>query len=224
MESLGTLNAVTALPAGWSPSWRRPACVADIFASTGARLSVERNGRIFDQEERTTHVYRLISGTVRICRYLSDGKRQISAFHITGETFGFEPGAQHRFCAEAVDNCVLLVVRRSTLMEAAARDAAFALELWSAAESELQGAREHMLLLGRQNAAERILSFLGGIARRLGDRSCVQLPMGRQDMADHLGLTIETVSRTMSQLAEAQAIAVEGIRRVRIGHPASYAA
>lgn len=217
MESLNArrnLNPLPEMPEAAAP-------LAEIFRREGVRTTFARNAGIYAEEADAASVFLVVSGTVRICKYCCDGKRQISAFHMAGEVFGFEPGEEHRFDAEAVENCVLLAIRRSALVAQAAEDANLAQALWHLCARELQRAQEHMLLLGRQSAMERILSFLDSVAERRGDPTCVQLPMGRQDIADHLGLTIETVSRTMTQLAEAQAIVVEGIRRIRLGQTPS---
>ncbi|MFD2239120.1 helix-turn-helix domain-containing protein [Aureimonas populi] len=215
MQVLRTLSPAATRAPGRMGAWA-PRSIADLFAMHGRTLSFERNGEIYRQEALADHVYRVVSGTVRIARYLPDGKRQISAFQFAGEMFGLEPGVNHRFCAEAVGECVVLAMRRATLVEAARADAALAGQLWDGAQRELQRAQEHMMLLGRQSAAERIASFLDAVAERLGDRHCVDLPMGRQDMADHLGLTIETVSRTITQLSDIGAVEVEGTRRIRL--------
>jgi len=123
------------------------------------------------------------------------------------------------FSAEAVTPCRVIVVRRSALLAAAGRDAELGSALWLHASRELQRMHEHLVLLGRKSAAERVEAFLRSTGQRLDSRTVVDIPMSRQDIADHLGLTIETVSRTMTQLRETGAIVLEGSRRIRIGQP-----
>ncbi len=189
----------------------------EIFSMMGSVIPFERNAEIFAEEEPADYVYMVASGVVRTCRFLEDGRRQIGAFPVAGDIFGFETSALHGFAAEAVTNCRIVVIRRSSLIAAARRDAALASALWLAAAQELQRMQEHMVLLGRKCATERVMAFLAGIAERLGAERIVEIPMSRQDIADHLGLTIETVSRTMTQLQESGAIRLESARRIRLG-------
>ena len=137
---------------------------------------------------------------MRSYRVLNDGRRQISEFHLVGDVFGLEAGADHRMGAEAIGATVLMVVRRRTLADLAGEDRSIAGQIWSMTLQNLQRAQDHMLLLGRQSACERVCAFLLDLAERLGQGPTLTLPMSRQDMADYLGLTIETVSRSLTQL------------------------
>jgi CRP-like cAMP-binding protein len=150
---------------------------------------------------------------VRTYRVLHDGRRQIGAFLLPGDIFGVEAGATHAASAEAVADSVVLVIKRSAVIALAERDLEIARELWTHTAQELGRAQNHMLLLIR-NAQERIASFLLEMAERAAGADCVELPMSRQDIADYLGLTIETVSRTLTQLEAEAAIALPTSRRV----------
>jgi CRP/FNR family nitrogen fixation transcriptional regulator len=108
-----------------------------------------------------------------------------------------EPGQDHIFSAEALSDAVVLVVKRSSVRDAGA--GRLELLLGEAARRELKRAHEHVLMLGRKTACEKVATLLMNIADR-SEYDCVELPMGRQDMADYLGLTIETVSRMLTQL------------------------
>lgn len=188
--------------------------LAGAFELMGAAMRFEQNAEIYGEEEPADYFYKVVHGAVRTYKLLSDGRRQISAFHLPGDLFGLEAGQGHRFTAEAVADSIILVVKRSALIALAARDSDLASELWVQTAGDLQRAQEHMLLLGRKNAQERVASFLLEIAGRISADETVDLPMSRQDMADYLGLTIETVSRTMTQLEGTAVIALPTYRRI----------
>ena len=168
--------------------------------------------QIYAQGELSAGLYRVDYGAVRVYRLLSDGRRQIAAFYLTGELFGFEAGHTRHFFAEAV--CATGV---QALRAAGRRD--LAAELLPAALEGLARAQEHLLLLGRQNAVERIAAFLLDMSERQGGPRQVDLPMSRQDIADYLGLTIETVSRTLSSFRREGVIGLPSLRRVEIARP-----
>jgi CRP/FNR family nitrogen fixation transcriptional regulator len=157
-----------------------------------------------------------VSGVVRTCKLLSDGRRQISSFFLPGDVFGLEATVEHRFTAEAVSDVSLIFVKRSALTALAARDGEVANELWSAATADLRAAQEHVLLLGRKSAQERLAAFLLEMAERTNGGEAIDLPMSRLDIADYLGLTIETVSRTITQLENAEAISLPTTRHIRL--------
>jgi CRP/FNR family nitrogen fixation transcriptional regulator len=184
----------------------------------GFSMAFDPNEEIFGEEEPTDFVYKVISGAVRTTRLLSDGRRQIGAFYMPGDVFGLERGETHRFSAEAIALSEVALVRRSALERAAERDGAAARKLWALTSHELEDLQDHMLLMGRKNAAERVGSFLLKLARR-GASGVIELPMSRGDIADHLGLTLETVSRTLSQMARDQSISLPSARRVVLRNP-----
>jgi CRP/FNR family nitrogen fixation transcriptional regulator len=173
-----------------------------------------RNEEIYAEEDETKYVYKVVSGAVRATRILSDGRRHVSAFHLAGEIFGFEPGPKHRFAAEAVVDSRIAMVRRSAIEDAAARNPAVGRAMWSLAEQNLERSHAHMLLLGRMSATQRVAAFLMEISARTSSPDVVDLPMSRADIADYLGLTIETVSRTFTQLERDGAIELASARRI----------
>jgi CRP/FNR family nitrogen fixation transcriptional regulator len=162
-------------------------------------IAYDRNAEIYGEGEPAEYVYKVISGAVRSYKVLNDGRRQINAFYLPGDIFGLELGDEHTWSAEAVAGCMIATVKRRLVLGVAERDADVARELWSLTAGELCGARNHALLLIK-SAQERVAAFLLEMSRRLAGLSSVELPMGRQDIADYLGLTIETVSRTLTQL------------------------
>ena len=179
----------------------------------GAPMSYSRNAEIYGEDEPAEYVYKVISGSVRTYRILSDGRRQIGAFYLPGDIFGLEVGDEHHFSAEAISDAKILLIKRTALVGLANRDGEVARQLRSFTARELNRVHDHMLLLIK-NAQQRVASFLLEMAERLADTEAVELPMSRQDIADYLGLTIETVSRTLTQLESEAAIALPTSRRI----------
>jgi CRP/FNR family transcriptional regulator, nitrogen fixation regulation protein len=179
----------------------------------GTQMTFGANEEIYGEDEPAEFVYKLVSGSVRTYKILSDGRRQIGAFYLPGDVFGLEVGKVHQFAAEAIGKAVVRVVRRSAIVSLAERDCDVARELWTFTARELHRVQEHMLLLVK-SAQQRVASFLLEMSERLATSDSMQLPMSRQDIADYLGLTIETVSRTMSQLVSESAIDLPSSRRI----------
>jgi CRP/FNR family transcriptional regulator, nitrogen fixation regulation protein len=180
----------------------------------GAAMSFSRNGEIYGEGEAADYIYKVESGAVRTYKLLDDGRRQISAFYLPGDVFGLEAASNHYFSAEAVTTSTVLVVRRSALVALAARQNDVANELWTLTASALGKVQNLMITLGRKNAQERVAAFLLEMSGRACDKHTIELPMSRQDIADYLGLTIETVSRTFTQLENEAAIELPTSRRV----------
>ena len=179
----------------------------------GAPMSFSRNEEIYGESEAAEYLYKVVSGAVRMYKVLADGRRQIGAFYLPGDMFGFEPEDAHASSAEAIGDVTVLVFKRSAVLSLAARDSDVGRRLWEMTAGELDRSRKHALLL-ILSAQERVASFLLEMAARSRAGSEIELPMSRQDIADYLGLTIETVSRTLSQLESVGAIAVPAARRI----------
>src|SRR3954452_25055151 len=159
-----------------------------------------KDTEIFGQVEPAEYIYQVIEGAVRSHKLLADGRRQIGAFHLTGDIFGLENGTEHRFTAEAIVETTVRLMKRCSLEHVAESDAMVALDLLNMTTSNLQHAEDHMLLLGRKTSLERVAAFLLEMDRRATAAGVMALPMCRRDIADYLGLTLETVSRALSQL------------------------
>jgi CRP-like cAMP-binding protein len=173
---------------------------ADCPELIGSKFFYRRDEEIYGEAEEAEFVYKVVSGAVRTYKLLSDGRRQIGAFHLPGDLFGFESSSTHRLTAEAVADTVVLVFKRGTLEHYATRNIEVARQLWNLTARNLDHAEEHMLLLGRKTAAERVAAFLLEMDQRMRPSGAISLPMVRRDIADYLGLTLETVSRTITQL------------------------
>jgi CRP/FNR family nitrogen fixation transcriptional regulator len=180
----------------------------------GFSIRFDRDEEIFGEGEDADFVYMVVSGAARGFRILSDGRRQIIGFHLPGDIFGMESRGEHRSSAEAIIDSEIALVRRSVIDRAAEADVATARRLWALTATDLDRLRDHMLLLGRKCAAERVGSFLLEMAQRAPAEHGTQLPMPRSDIADYLGLTIETVSRTLTQLERDRSISIPSSRRI----------
>jgi CRP/FNR family nitrogen fixation transcriptional regulator len=186
---------------------------ADPIELIGVAMSFGRNSEIYGENEPVTYLYKVVSGTVRTYNVLSDGRRQIGGFYVAGDMFGFENGAAHTFSAEAITQVKVLLIKRSVLASLAARDRTVAEQLLALVGRELARTQEHVMLLVK-TAQERVAGFLLEMADRIQAHDEVDLPMSRQDIADYLGLTIETVSRTLTHLENSAAIALPTSRRI----------
>ncbi|MGE0830062.1 MAG: helix-turn-helix domain-containing protein [Hyphomonadaceae bacterium] len=180
----------------------------------GVRMRFARNAEIFGEDEPADYVYRVLSGAVRTLRFSQDGRRQILGFHFPGDIFGLEPGAEHSLSAEAVSNTEIVLVRRNHIDKVAAEHPAAARAMLALSVDCLAQARDHALILGRKGAGERVAAFLLRLADRAATRGELDLPMPRADIADYLALTIETVSRTFTEMERQCAIALPSSRHV----------
>ena len=165
-------------------------------------FTYKKGTEIYGENEPADYVYQVKAGAVRSYKLLSDGRRQIGAFHLVGDIFGLENGSEHRFTAEAIQNTTVRLIKRQSLEMVAESDAMVTRNLLSMTTDNLQHAENHMLLLGRKTSLERVAAFLIEMDRRLKAAGVIPLPMSRRDIADYLGLTLETVSRALSRLHE----------------------
>jgi len=193
----------------------RQAPVQGPFGMIATLIRFARNAEIYGEDEAAEYLYQVVSGAVRTYKVLEDGRRQIGAFHLPGDIFGFEAGETHIASAEAICETRVMVVKRAALMVRASHERDLAQQLWDATARELRRFQNHLLLL-ICTAEERLVGFLQDMARRANSNAAVELPMSRQDIADYLGLTIETVSRTFTQLEQNGMIALPTSRRVEL--------
>jgi len=181
-----------------------------------SEFNYKKGTEIYGEKEPAEYVYQVKIGAVRSYKLLSDGRRQIGAFHLVGDIFGLENGSEHRFTADAIVNTTVRLIKRRSLERAAESDAMVSRNLLSMTTSNLQHAEDHMLLLGRKTSLERVAAFLIEMDRRLTAAGIMPLPMSRRDIADYLGLTLETVSRALSRLHELDVIGFIGSNQRQI--------
>lgn len=189
--------------------------------ASGPALHFVQDREIYGEGDAVGTFFKVVSGVVRTCRFLSDGRRQIDAFHVAGDIFGLEPGEERRMSAEAVSDCTVMSYRRRDVERLAAGNDVLSRQLFSYAMRNMARAQDHALLLGRKSAVEKVVAFLMEWAEHSPRSGTVALAMTRQDIADYLGLTIETVSRTLSQLERDAVIELPTARQIRFKNPAA---
>jgi CRP/FNR family nitrogen fixation transcriptional regulator len=213
-QSIGSPLASTKIGPASHPAADQFHAVTGHAGLVATEFSYRKDEEIYGEDEPSDYVYQVISGSVRSYKLLSDGRRQIGAFYLPGDVFGLESGLVHRLTAEAVVDTTVRLVKRRSLEQAAGITIQVARSLWAMTAGELRHAEDHMLLLGRKNAMERVASFLLEMDRRLTATGMVALPMCRRDIRDYLGLTLETVSRALSQLHADGVVGFSGARQI----------
>ncbi|KSV83038.1 helix-turn-helix domain-containing protein [Sinorhizobium sp. GL28] len=179
------------------------------FARHRAVSFYEAETEIYAQGERGGAVYRIEYGAVRLYRLLADGRRQVVAFYIAGETFGFEARPMRSFFAESIAPTGL------TTIDTEGVDCCPS-DLMSLALASMVRAQEHLSVVGRQSALEKLAVFLVDLHDRHRGDGRIALPMTRIDIGDYLGMTIETVSRSFSKLRAMGIIRLESTRSVEV--------
>jgi CRP/FNR family transcriptional regulator, nitrogen fixation regulation protein len=182
----------------------------DLLEQFGTTVSVPRDREIHGQGDQAAWCYRVISGCIRVVNLMEDGRRQISEFLMAGDTLGFDALETYDFAAEAVSDVVVRRYPRRMVDALAERNITLARRLRDVTSTSLRVAHARLVLLGRKTASERIATFLIEMFDRLPQAraNVVDLPMSRTDMADHLGLTIETVCRVLAHLRREGTIAI----------------
>src|SRR5262245_30159971 len=169
-------------------------------AIIGTTSIYQPNEEIYGEGEATEKAYKVLRGVVRTYKLLEDGRRQIAAFYFPGDVFGLELVETYGTTAEAVVTSRVACFQRRLIEVAASRSVDVARELWARTAVNLHHAESHMLLLGRKTALEKVEAFLAEMDERGRRAGHINLPMTRRDITDYLGLTIETVSRALSQM------------------------
>ena len=192
---------------------------------SSSEFKFSKGTEIFGQGEPAEYIYQVVEGAARSHKLLPDGRRQIGAFHLISDIFGLENGDLHRFTAEAVVDTTLRLVKRQSLERVAKNDPAMVRSLLTLTTDNLHHVETHLLLLGRKNAPERVAAFLLEMNGRLRAAAIIALPMDRRDIADYLGLTIETVSRALSAFQRKGYLKVAGPlnREITVLNPAGLA-
>jgi len=187
----------------------------DRLAQIVARIPVAPGQTIFQEGDEADYVYNIVSGSVRLFKLLPDGRRQITGFLFESDFLGLALKERYAYSAEAVSETAVCRFPRGKLERLFEDMPRLETRLLDQASNELIAAQDQMLLLGRKTAVERLSSFLFALARRQGSAS-LDLPMTRTDIADYLGLTIETVSRSFTKLRRTGVIATHDAHSVEI--------
>jgi CRP-like cAMP-binding protein len=213
MQHTGQLGASWHLKINLSKKRSKQPSFPGLVESTNATTGYARDVEVYGEGEPSEYFYMVVSGAVRTYKVLADGRRQICAFHLRGDFFGLEPDNKHAFSAETIVNSKIRLIKRAAWMAQAEDDREAARRLWAMTGDELKRVRAHVLLLIK-TAKERVAEFLLEMAERGSTDEALELPMSRQDIADYLGLTIETVSRTLTDLEKNGTIFLPNSRRV----------
>ncbi|WP_426419466.1 helix-turn-helix domain-containing protein [Bradyrhizobium genosp. A] len=182
------------------------------FEHLGRRVHFATGETVFSEEDITTSFYNLLEGVMRLYKLLLDGRRQIVGFALPGDFLGMNISGRHNFSADAIGTVAVCQFAKVPFGRFIEDRPHLLRRINELAIRELSHARDHMVLLGRRSADEKVATFLLGWRERLislkGSSNTVPLPMSRQDIADYLGLTIETVSRTFTKLERHGAIEI----------------
>jgi CRP-like cAMP-binding protein len=175
----------------------------DEIASGAVRRTAAKE-HVFVPGDRCTHLYRVEDGVMCLYKVAPNGRRQITRFCFRGDLFGLGAQNEHTLGAQSLQATRLRCVPMAELARKADACPHLARELFKALADELAGLQDHLLTVGQRSALERVATFLIGLSRRNaragGDPETLSLPMTREDIGDFLGLTLETVSRTLTKL------------------------
>ncbi|MEL7258531.1 MAG: helix-turn-helix domain-containing protein [Pseudomonadota bacterium] len=182
---------------------------------------------LYYEGDEVERLYQVLTGAVRLTRLLEDGRRQVIAFGFPGDIIGFPNDGLHQADCDALIDTKLKSFRRSAL-ENGDGEPVLHLALLQAALREINAMQEHFMMLGLKCSDERVASFLVTMLERCGEATNVGrrvfLPMSRVDIADFLGLTVETVSRCFTALRRSGIISLKNSQIVLVHDEAALAA
>jgi len=213
---------VTATLSSRSDTGRRGERDMDPLDRVGTGVEFIKGRAIYYEGDEAQHYFKIASGVVRLCKVTEDGRRQIAAFLTAGDFLGWTVHDHYSYSAEAVTRVTAVKYSRRRVEDIVRTDPMVARRVLTLLSNQLALAHDHLLLLGRMTAAERISAFLLELTKRRGcpltDATTIELPMNRRDIADYLGLTIETVSRTMNAMKRNGLLSFTDADSVRLNH------
>ena len=188
------------------------------LAQIGTKVRIARNETIFNEGDEAAFTYKVVSGAVRLCKHTSNGRRQIADFLLAGDFFGFLQFGQYSFTAEAVSDVVVICYPQRQVEQLSATTPSLGRKILVLLSQRLLGMQDHLVMLGRQAATQKVASFLLLLAERseAEDGEAFEVPMSRQDIADYLGLTVETVCRSLSELKRSKLIRIPNVHQIAI--------
>jgi CRP-like cAMP-binding protein len=183
---------------------------------SSVRVRFQRNVTIFNEGDNADHAYKVINGMVRLCKHTQDGRRQITDFLLPGNLFGIIDRGEYGFSAEAVTAVILIAYPRSQIDRLSATKPEVVSRIFAVLTDQFMTMQQHLVVLGCRSAKERVAAFLVRLADRshAGRGARLELPMGRQDIASHLGLTIETVCRALSELKREDSVIIPNLNQI----------
>lgn len=186
------------------------------FEQVGRVRRFARDEEIYGEGDPADAWFKVISGTVRICKFLADGRRYIAAFCDSGECFGLDDVGERVFSAEAVGAVTVTRYPRSATERLIDENPLLSRGLCEITLHDLAHAQIRMLRLGRMTASERVANFLLELSEQQDARRIIEVSMSRGDIADHLGLTIETVCRVLSAFKRDRLISIPGLHQIEV--------
>lgn len=215
--SVGLANFV--LPLAERASLNAVVSTRTQFDLIGTEVAFAKGNLFYMEGNSSVYLYKVASGVARSYTMMDDGRRQIVAFYVPGDIFGFELADTHTLSAEAIIDARVRMIKRASIIDRAARDGELARQLWLSVSREIQHNQQHILQFGKP-ARARVAAFLLEMTRRIPFTDAVALSISRQDIADYLDLRIETVSRVMTGFAKSGAINLSSNRKITIRNPA----
>lgn len=183
-------------------------------------VKLEADGTVFYEGDDSTYLFNVVSGSLRLSKLLPDGRRQVTGFLFPGDFLGLSIAGVYSYSAEALTAASLCRFDRTSLTRMLERFPKLEHQLLSLASNELAQAHDHLMVLGRKTAIERVATVLLKLAERIGKNGkagcALDLPMNRSDLADYTGLTTETVSRTLTRMRKQGVIATTGLHGLTI--------
>jgi CRP/FNR family transcriptional regulator, anaerobic regulatory protein len=197
-------------PKSASGAWTAPPAIAD-FERTGQIVDYPRGKTVIEEGKPALQVFKVVSGALRSVRLLADGRRHITQFLLPGDFFGFTHVSEYLYSVEAAADTTVVRYSRRAFEAFLDEHPKAGRSFLNVLSKELAAAQDHLLLLGRKNAEERLANFLLNLADTTAssaevEPTATELPMNRSDIADYLGLTIETVSRLLTRFRQRKVI------------------
>lgn len=186
----------------------------------GTKVRFARNTTIFNEGDDANFTYKIVSGAVRLCKHTTNGRRQIADFLLAGDYFGFLQMGSYSFTAEAVSDLVVICYPQRAVEQLSNTMPCLNRRLIGLLSERLLGMQDHLVMLGRQAAKQRVAAFLAKLAERseAEEGETFDVPMSRQEIADYLGLTIETVCRSLSDLKRGHIIEIPAAHEIVINN------
>lgn len=183
-------------------------------------VDVAKGGTVFFEGDENTYLFNVVSGAVRLSKLLSDGRRQVTGFLFPGDFLGLAVADAYAYTAEAMSDSSLCRFNRQSLIKLLDRFPKLEHRLLEVASNELVEAQAHMLMLGQKNVMEKVSATLMNLMKRVGQRSddaiFIELPMTRMDLAEYIGVSTESVSRTFTRLRQIGVISLPTVWSVQV--------
>ena len=196
------------------------------LSAIATTVTLETGGAAFFEGDESTYLFNVVTGALRLSKLLPDGRRQVTGFLFPGDFLGLSIANEYVYSAEALTETSLCRFDRASLMLLMDRFPKLEHRLLELASNELAEAQDHMMVLGRKTAPERVVTVLLKLAERIGQRDSagwrIELPMSRADLADYVGLTTETVSRTITRLRDEGTLQITALRTLHISEAAGH--